>query len=247
MKDKKSDFIRQAYMDEQLSIEEVIAFENGLSRDDKVEIEKEKQFENALVAALAEDADCSDEAWDDVKARLMLQSNSWFRLLRFKGFRTRFFAMAAAIVVFLTVAALIFRPSANVQQNELSVLLSEDLEEFSQPASVQGNFDRIRASLFENGFHVNLNKPQNKNGHKVEVLGVRYIAINNEDIAQLYFSCCLKPVTVFVSRKGSKQPSDHLQVKNSFKTLYKATSETDDHQLFIMGAHPPNDFIDLFI
>ena len=246
MKDKKDKLTRQAYIDQQLSVEEVIVFEDGLSRTDKIEIEADKQFEQALLAKLAENAECPDELWDDIRSRIAFQSSSWFTLFRLKALHMQFVAVAAVFFAVIIAAALVLIPLRNDPQEIPSVLFSDDLAEFSRPASILGNFENIRNSLLENGFTIDFSKPSNGGVHKIKPLGLRYVNINGKNIAQLYFSCCARPVTVFIGQKGVDQISDHLQVENSFETLFEAHREMDNHHLFIIGPHPPTDILDLF-
>ena len=247
MKDKTNELTRQAYSDEQLSVEEVISFEQSLSRTDKIEIEKEKQFENSLVAMLAENTECPDAVWKELKTRIGLQSNSPPQgRLRVDGLRREILTIAALLIAMMIATALIVVPIRNHSKNEFPVLFSDDLPTFSQSATLQGDYDRVSRSLLENGFSINFDKPHSGGAHKVELLGVRYLTINKENVAQLYFSCCRKPATVLVSRKGSKPVNKYLRVENSFKTMYSVSKELRKHHLFLMGIHPPNDILDLF-
>ena len=246
MKVKKDELTRQAYIDEQLSVEEIIAFEQGLSRTGKIEIEKEKQFEQALVAKLADDVECPEELWNGIRARIALQSNSWFTILHFKMLRIKFFAAAALFMAIIAAAALVIIPIRYDQLEKPSVLFSDNLTEFSRPAMLVGNYENVRNSLLKNGFTLDFNKPPNESIHKIELLGLRYLTIDRKNVAQLYFSCCARPVTVFIERKGVNWIHNDLQVENSYKTLFKANHELDNHHIFILGPHPPSDILGLF-
>ena len=246
MNDKKKELIRQAYMDEQLSVEEVIDFEGELCRSEKVEIEKDKQFERSLFSFLANDAECPDAVWQEVRDRIEIQSTSWFTGIRQKIFNLRL-AAAVALLIFL-IAAFVIRvgPTSNVTQAKHPVLFSGNLHEFSKPATLRGDPESIRQSLFDNGFYVSFGQPEKSADHSVEFLGMRYITMNNETVAQLYFSCCLRPVTVLISRNKQDFAEHYLQIENSFKTMFNASKKTDNYRIFIMGPHPPRHILDLF-
>ena len=275
MKDKSRKLNRQAYMDEQLSVEEVIEFEKGLNRGDKVEIEDEKKFEDTLISFLAKDAECPDELWNEVKARVALHSNSWLSIVRYKFFKTRFFKIAAVFIALITLGMIVtlstkipltslvlenrnfqetnFNQLKEVNEqpirlatNKIPVKFSDNLSEFSRPKIIEGDFGEIRTNLINHGFDIGLNQPKPDGKHTIELLGLRYITIDDEEIAQLYFSCCTKPVTVLLSRNSHGDADNFLQVENSFRTLYNARSKVGDHQIFILGPHPPTHILDLF-
>lgn len=244
--DKTEELIRQAYMDDQLSVEEVIDFEGKLCRSDKIAIAKDKHFEDSLKLFLARESECPDSVWNEVKIRIVLQSNSWFNRVRFKIVSFRFAAAAGLVIALIGTIATRTGPVLNTTQDKFPIEFSDSLPHFSQPATIRGNHETIRDNLFDNGFHINFEKPKENSHHSIELLGLRYIRVNDETVAQIYFSCCLRPVTVLLSRNPRLLPENNIQIENSFKTMFHVSKETESYRIFIVGPHPPTYILDLF-
>ncbi|HAR67944.1 MAG TPA: hypothetical protein DCR55_17315, partial [Lentisphaeria bacterium] len=64
------DLLRQAYMDGELSVEEIIRFESERSEEEFRALQAEQAFESVLIEKLEADCACPDELWQDIQNRI---------------------------------------------------------------------------------------------------------------------------------------------------------------------------------
>ena len=80
MNTKENYLIRQAYLDDQLSLGDIARYEQELSQQEAAELDEERHFESSLTEFLKKDTDCPEEFWQQLKSTLQSQSDSTFGL-----------------------------------------------------------------------------------------------------------------------------------------------------------------------
>ena len=246
MKIENDNLMRQAYQDGQLSVEQVIEYEQQLSSEDKVEIAEEQRFEAAITERLKKDTQCPDMLWQDLKSRLDSKSTKVFQLSNMRWDFLRPVMIAAVACLALIGGGSYFVRLFDFGEEKIAIQFNDDLSEFAQATEIPGDYEKIRSSLTQNGFHIHLNRPDPDADHHVELLGVRYHNIDGEKLAQVYLSCCKRPMAVFLAEKNTKVLPSRLQIMNKEKKMYSIQDEIDNFRLFIVGPHPPDDVLDLF-
>lgn len=236
--------IRQAYIDEQLPVEEVIAFEAKLSREDKAALEAERRFETALADRLKAAAPCPDELWARVKGQI--QSPAPQTLPPARRFWPRFakpLAWAAIVVLNLGLAAALLNRVAG-RTPELELAFNDDLQAFAETADIPGDIEKMYACLAASRLHVAL-APPSPQQHPITPLGMRLQELGGEQVAQLFFSCCNRPMAVFVGRKEAFDLRN-IPTRGLPGNVFVATREIDNYRIIVVGPHAPGEILDLF-
>jgi hypothetical protein len=226
---------RQAYMDGELSVEEVIAFEGSSSDAERRAVAAEHAFEKAFVERVSQDT-CPDAVWDDLRARIARESrgrSGW-----------RLWPMLAAAL--LTIGGVTWLYGQMKPVESLVADLSTDLESFSAGVDVPGDLEKVRSSLTANGFHIKLDAPDPTAHHAVTLLGVAYYDVDGVRVAALKFSCCNQPVSVFVSSMPSEHLAKLLQTKAKASRIYNVHERIDSFEVHAVSKHPPDDVLNLF-
>ncbi len=250
MKIEDNNLMKQAYIDNQLPIEQVIDFEQSLSAEERVEIAQEQQFEAAFAKKIMDDIQCPDEFWENLKSRFEIQPTISFQNVKAIDRTVLLWptvAAAAAIIVIAVVSGSIFiNSNISGMTEKVTVSFMENLIEFAQSSEIPGDYEKVRSSLTQHGFHIKFKQPNPEIHHQVELLGVRFHKVNGSDIAQIYLSCCSRPMSVFLTDKSAGNLSNHVQVNNQPEKMFSVSSLIDKYRLYIVGPHPTSDVLDLF-
>lgn len=234
-----------AYLDNQLPIEEVIKIEEQLSIADKVRLEREKEFEVALIAKLMDNSDCPETLWEETKLRLRSRINFKSRR-KFRNFlSSRWFAAAAILVVVVVVVSFVSRESRNATP-AVEIRFSEEFNDIHKFLEVPGDLKEVHQSLAANELPVAIKTPDVNGKHDIRLLGMRYHETAGQKIAQLYFSCCDKPLMVFLSNDSVNSIADYVHVVYDPETVYSVNNVIDNYRILIIGPHSPADVLDLF-
>lgn len=221
--DMGRELTRQAYMDGELSVEEVIAFEASCSDAERREIAAEQAFERVFVERVSQDS-CPDALWMDVRSRITRES---------RGRGWRLWPMLAA--------ALLALGGAIWMQAQ-----PKDLHDCCIGEHVPGDFAKVRSSLTQKGFHINLSEPDPDGHHPIKLQGLSYYKVNGELVAELKFSCCHKDVKVYVSSLSPERMASLLQPKDSEGRVYSIHERIDSYEVHAFGQHLPDDVLNLF-
>ena len=233
----------QAYRDDQLSVKEIIELESRLSPEEKKEIEGNKRFDIALTEILTNSPGCPEGVWKEVKSRVRYHAALENRSRFWRIPRLRLFAIAACITTFIFLISFWskFQPFP-----KLDVTFSENLEQFSKEAEIHGDRDIIQQSLQENGFMVKLVEGETLGKHTINPLGLRFISVDGKKVAQIYYSCCNKPITIFLLPKSIPKMEKHLRIHSYSSRIYQVTDEIERYKVHALGPHPSDDILGLF-
>jgi hypothetical protein len=243
MKKQTHDMMRQAYIDNQLSVEEAIRFEGELSPSEQRELQNETQFQKTLARHLAAGDDCPDEVWQKIRRQLRNEDNAvppvrqlspWSKLL----------AAAATIAIVATIALQFTRN----QPHEVAQLPAfVPSEEIDTVVEVPGDYRKVGSALAANGFIVNLREPSKGQHHPIDLLGGRFLHVGDKTVAQIFFSCCQQPVQVLVEINSAQLVLDNWNSDDLSDTWYAAHRVIDrKYRVLAVSPHQPDQVLDLF-
>lgn len=218
------DLRRQAYMDGELPVDEIIRFEAECTDPERAEMEAERAFESALVEQLQPEAECPDQLWIDLQQRMRTRKRRPSIMIRF--------GLAAAACLAIALAIL--------QHHSISVPLEQPQ---TADLAVPGSWEKVRSSLTANDFHVSLSPPEAEDHHPISLVGLRYHDVGGDQIAEVRFTCCGHPVSVFLSH------SQEIDLVGSLKLpekTYRFSQPLDGYQLLAVGRHAPSEILNLF-
>ncbi len=245
MTSHKDELRIQAYLDNQLPVEEVIKIEERLTVADKVRLENEREFEAALVAKFMEDADCPETLWDETKlglrSRIDLNSRRKFRKL----LSSRWLAAAAIVVVAAAFLSFV-SPESNNDTPAVEILFTQEFNDIRKFLEVPGDLKKVHQSLAANELPIAIKAPDVNGKHDIQLLGMRYHETAGQKIAQLYFSCCGKPLMVFLSKDSVNSIADYVHIVYDSETMYSVNNVIDNYRVLIIGPHSPADVLGLF-
>jgi hypothetical protein len=235
--DMDRELTRQAYMDGELSVEEVITFEASCSDVERREMEAEQAFERSFVERISQDC-CPDALWNDLRARIARESRGGL-----PGWKL--WPMLAAAL--LAIGAVLWLQSRQVPDRPSLVRdLAQPVETFAATVAVPGDIDKVRSSLTANGFHIKLSAPDPDGHHPITLLGVSYHEIDGERVAAVKFACCGQPVAVFVSNLPATRLAELLQPADSKNRVYNVHERIDAYEVHAVSSHLPDDVLNLF-
>jgi hypothetical protein len=250
MSTKTQTLRRQAYVDDQLSVDEVVAFQEELSAEDKKELERERAYGNALAERLRNDEapGCPDALWDDLKSRVLRGETDVPEIVPASPEPMRFtwlWQVVAVAAMIALVATLVNRVGTTSGGDLIAVQQTNKLTEFAALAEVRGDVDVIRAALSQAGFAgVDLMAPDPDAHHKIEFFGMRTEIINGKPAARLYIACCGRPATAIITADGGRLQFDESKING---TAYKATKKLGNgSRVTMVSPHPVKEVMDLF-
>lgn len=258
---------RQAYLDDELSVDEVIAYEASLSRPQRTEIDTERRFEQALGEQLAQGATCPDRLWQRLQAELAaaragqpaavapppaapvapvpapgVASRPATRGWQLLSTRALPWWLAAAAMLVATLVVLALRPPAGPE-----IAFTDNLQAFAKDARYAGDYEKVGRELATMGINVNFHPPTTPpaRGHELRLLGMNTVQKGADCCAVVYFECCGKPVAVVVCTKSCPMV-DHVTCKNLDGHCYKVQNAIENVRLMAVGPHDPVEVLGLF-
>lgn len=263
-KDKDKDSLRRtAYMDQELSVDEVIAYEESLSRIERIELQEDMHFDAALAERLEQSRGCPDALWGRLKCQIEAQSSARLEKAqrpdapaptaptttpatgggRGHILRLALSYAAVAVLAALTAAVVLRSPTSS---GDTVLVFSDNLEAFAMDKSVAGDFSKVNRELVIHGYNVKLNEPHLDDGHGIELLGMRMHDVGGRQVAQLYFACCGKPITVLLTNREDAAALKRFDYKGLPGRWNEAHNTVDDYVIHVVGSHELGDVADLF-
>ena len=229
-----------AYMDGELSARDAAEFDESLTAEERETLAGEMRLERDLAEVLSRDAACPDDVWERTKQRLAekadepvarpkLATRPWARPL----------ALAAAIL--LTVAWWMGRGTA---EPEFLTLAEHTVMALKATNELDGTaLSDLNAYLEAHDVDVAL-KPMGSGGHPRMLLGVREAHYGDEEVIEVLFNCCDKPLKVVLIPQGGMAAQEaggalgtgHVQAIQPVGSFVAA----------LVGDHHSEDILDYF-
>ncbi len=247
METKERRLTRQAYLDNQLPVEDVIAFEESLKGEERLQVERERAFEEALSQRLREEAPCPVAVWEHLQERMNGKrgrqpwavpfANGW------KGL-----AIAAGIAL-LAAGFFVWNPLGSVDSTEQlkSGALPVSVGQCGGLAEIPGDYVKVVSALTANRIFLNM-KPCDEisEGHPIKLLGMRMLNQGDKAVAQVFFECCGQPISVFITPLSNPWAASELPMKDVKGDWFVRQRELDQYRIIGVGTHDPSEVLALF-
>ncbi|NUM52644.1 MAG: hypothetical protein HUU46_03270 [Candidatus Hydrogenedentes bacterium] len=196
-----------AYLDGELSAAEAAELDQSLTPEQKVNLAGEIKFERAIGERLAGGAKCPDELWQRTMAAVGAKVSP---VAEFRPRRNWKYAVTAlAAMLALTMAGLLINYNTTQTPSILAMEKGTTVEMLQALAELEGHeTDDVNAYFKEHGFDLAMTTadvqiPGDHHTPRV-LLGMRPAKNRGEDVMELLFNCCGRPLKVVVAKKGGE-------------------------------------------
>lgn len=202
------DKLMSASLDGELSAAEAAEFDHSLTPAEKANIAAEMKLERGIADRLSQGGRCPDDVWKRTIAALEQEATPMKRVRLAASWRYAITAMAAVLAI--TVIGAVLR--VNQVPQEPSILAIEKGTTIEQLAALSTLSDTdtesLNAFLQQEGFEIRMTTTdvQIPGDHHTprEFLGARPVTYRGEEVIELLFNCCERPVKIVVARTGSR-------------------------------------------
>jgi hypothetical protein len=228
-----------AYLDAELSASEATAFEESLTERSRQRLEAEVRLERGLGEALCADAACPAATWGRIEQMIRAQAaptrrwNPWWTRIA-----------AAAMLALMAGSVWAYNHYVSTPpflQPADSVMALEDLDELGPNWAYAENY------LREHGIHLTLQPldPGALDLHgRLEFLGASHVAYRGDEVVQLLFVCCRKPIRVAVAPKDSRAAARMKAAVDGDRV--RGTREVGDYVVAVVGRHRADGLMNVF-
>lgn len=196
--DDQRDKMWNAYLDGELPASEAAAFDQSMTPDERKRLEGELAFERSCAEALSRDAKCPEDVWQRTLAALPEGVGAAPVPTTFPWYWKPVAALAAMMVVTISLFAIRVN-SAPAEFLGLAELNTRTMQETAQLST--STLSDLNAYLEDHNLDVAL-MPFEAGHHPMRLIGARETNFHNEQIVELLFSCCNKPVKVVLVPQG---------------------------------------------
>lgn len=211
-----------AYIDSELSVSEIEAFEAKLSVEELEHLRKEKAFEEAIGSKLSEAPCCPENLFADVKKELA------------KGTKRPFakYATLAAVAIAACILFVFLLPKAGTTGNKVPMTVAE-----LKSQSLTGDqLDDVNKFLSERGISLELTSVAGGH-HAKNIIGAGIELVAGEDVVTLMFTCCGRPAKVYLLPKGSKAEELIVNDNKDWKSSIQALVKKGNYRLAVSSPH----------
>jgi len=227
--DDQRDKLWNAYLDGEMPASEAAAFDQALTQDERKRLEGELAFERGMAEALSKDAACPDDVWQRILEAL--PAGAAATPTPFPWYWKPVAALAATMLVTISLFAIRVNsaPPAFLGLTELNTLTLEATDELDAPTLA-----KLNAFLEERNLDVAL-MPFAQGHHPMRLIGARESAYHDEQVVELLFSCCDKPVKVALVPQGGD--AAEAVGKALGDTVVKASRPVGSQLAVMVGRH----------
>ena len=233
MGENQKDLLWQAYIDGEMTACEAAEFEQSLNPQELDRLTGEMRFESALSDNLTAKMSCPQSAWSRIQKELSdagMDIPKTIPFYRTPAFYGSIGALAAAVVLMFTVM--------NKPLNSAELTVPVDI-----PLNLTAGTENELNSFFtDNGINIHVAEPPDAY-HNIELKGMRYASFAGEDIVELYYTCCGKPVDIMLVKKGSK--AEEALASDVNKSRIQAIKDVGDYRAALLSIHPSSDVLAL--
>ncbi len=238
----QQDNLWSAYLDGELSASEAAALDSSLSPTERERLQAEVRFETAMGEILGRADGCPADVWNRTVGAI---STSAARPARVTPWR-QFGALAVAAVLVLTVGIAVYR-SVFAIPAFLDGNLTGDAVTHLEIAS--SDVRKVNEYLHDHGVTLTLrpfveDERSSRRGHHTAVLlGASEEDFAGEQVAEILYECCGKPVKVIVAPKDGPvgdavRKAIRIDAVRDYKTI-------GDYIAVQVGTHPSRGLLEL--
>lgn len=206
--DSQHEKLVTAYLDGELSAAEAAELDKSLTPGEKTNLSSEIRLERAIGERLSRGAVCPDEVWQRTLAAIEKQTSP---VQRFAPRGSWVYgATALAAMLALTAAGLFLNARLTNSGPSVLAIAKGTTVQMLQDETTFRNMDTesVNAYFKEHGFKVAMTNadvqiPGDHHTPRV-LLGLRPVANHGDDVMELMFNCCDRPLKVVVAKMGSR-------------------------------------------
>jgi hypothetical protein len=239
---KDNDTMWSAYLDGELSTADAAAFDRSLTPDDRVRLANELAFERSLAESLGHGAACPAEVWDRVRAKLEVAGASGGEQPVSRWYWKPAMSLAAVATVVIAISWFAIRVNLEkpvfLAMSEVNVKTMADITDIPSPT-----LSDLNAYLEDHNLDVAVTPFHSGRAghHAVRVLGVKTSTFRNEQVVELLFNCCGKPLRVALVPQGGY--SAEAAGKALGNGLVQETRPVGSTLAVMIGRHPSPDLL----
>jgi hypothetical protein len=227
--DDQRDKLWNAYLDGELPASEAASFDQSLTPDERKRLAGEIAFERGCAEALSRDAACPDDVWQ--RTLDALPDGAATVPTTFPWYWKPVAALAAMMLVTISLFAIRVNsaPPEFLGLAELNVPIMQQTDQLGDPS-----LSKLNAFLEDRNLDVAL-MPFESGHHPMRLIGARETNFHNENVIELLFSCCDKPVKVALVPQGGD--AAEAVGKALGDTLVKASRPVGSQLAVMVGRH----------
>ncbi|GMU94455.1 MAG: hypothetical protein AMXMBFR4_35130 [Candidatus Hydrogenedentota bacterium] len=224
-----------AYLDGELGAAEAAEFDQSLSQVEKEQLGAEIRLERGMAETLTRGGACPDDVWNRTLAALERRRAGNIEVLPAPKWMYGLTAVAAALAVVMT--GIVFR--MYTQPPSVLVLSEASVLQLAEKSDLKANtVEDVNAYLKDHGFDIALTSLDTESGvrhHERDFLGVHTAKNQGEDVIEMLFACCGKPIKVVIARAGGRTAREMGSFLADGKI--QASRPVGDYVAAVVGRH----------
>lgn len=120
--------------------------------------------------------------------------------------------------------------------------LPKDVTKFAEDITIEGDQETIEDVLHANGFNVSIGDIATCNRqhrHRIALLGMKMLELGDRKYpcAQLYFSCCRRPVSTFVVKESPRITAASFKAAGPSGDVHRMSHNANGYLIVTMSHH----------
>ncbi len=221
-----------AYLDGELSTPEASAFEASLADRGYRRLEAEMKLEAGIAEALCTGGDCPGPVWD--RTRDMLQAQMKAKSGHVLPWDRRVMAVAASILVCIGAAWAYYEYTGTPS----FMVLPASPGELAERTESEPIWENAETYLHDHNIQLSLRPLESDKldvHDSIEFLGATHVNYHGEEVVELLFDCCDKPIVLAVAPKESHVASMMTGAVGGGNV--QGTQVVGDYVVAVVGRH----------
>lgn len=230
-----------AYLDGELSASEAASFDESLSPRESDRLAAEMRLENGLGDALSQAPPCPDAVWASLQTKIqpgpatMRASAKWYKPT---------LPAAIAMIVLIGAGAAYFQ----YQREAAFLRLPGTVDDLALHAEWRESWTHVQDFFHENHFELALRPLDSEDldvHSRIQFLGASRQQYHGEDVIELMFDCCRRPIMLAVARRDSDAAA--AIAKSVGEGTVRDSRIVGDYVVAYVGNHPAYGLMDIFV
>ncbi len=240
-----------AYLDGELSAAEAAELDQSLTPDHKANLASEIKFERAIGERLARGAKCPDDLWQRTMAAV--EAKTAPEIVEFKLRRNywKYASVAMAAMLAVTTIGLVaqFNTGPSVAPSMFAMEKGMTIEMLASQAELRGHDTAaVNAYFKEHGFNLAMTSadmtiPGDHHTPR-ELLGMRPATNGDDNVMEMMFNCCGRPLKVIIAKTGSDTAREIGGLVSEGKI--QTVRHVGDYVAALVGKHETHAILDNF-
>jgi hypothetical protein len=230
-----------AYLDGEMSTPEASAFESSLAERGYRRLEAEMKLEAGMAETLCTGGDCPDAVWDRTREMLQAQMKAtsghgilWDR---------RVLALAASILVCVGAAWAYYAYTGTPS----FMVVPASARELAARTESEPIWENAETYLHDHNIQLALRPLESDTldvHDSLEFLGATHVRYHGEEVVELLFDCCSKPIVLAVAPRHSHVASMMTEAVGGGNV--QGTQVVGDYVVAVVAKHRANGLMNVF-